>query len=175
MKPAILTPMARKRPKLSESESARFLAKLKEALRDRFGSNQTELGRALGISQSAVSQLLSGKNSISPQTAKALGDELGFDYRELLDPPSNAATAVLPVAVGERLRPRPEWQHLVDPALETLIREGYSADECRRALDAVLVFRKNAELTVADLVRFARSLISEERQESGKHRRSKPV
>jgi transcriptional regulator with XRE-family HTH domain len=150
------------------------LEKLRDAYVNRFRENQTTMAKALGITQSAVSQLLSGKNSPGPDTAKALGEILGFDYRELLAPP-NDRVASTELGTGERLRPRQEWQHLVDPALEQLIREGYSADESRRALDATLVFRKRSDITVTDLVRFARALISEERQDSGKHRRSKHV
>jgi transcriptional regulator with XRE-family HTH domain len=168
-----MTTGSKKSPALSITEARRFVDRLRGALNDKFDGNQTALAKSLGVSQSAVSQLLSGKNSPSTDTARALGKLMGFDYRSLLDEPS-VGVSKAPVFV-EKLRPRGEWQGLVDEALEILIREGFSAAESRRALNGAQAFRSDTEITTQDLVRFARALISEERHDSGKHRRSKHV
>lgn len=164
--------VSKKSPALSVTEAQRFVEQLRIALTGRFGGNQTALAKALGVSQSAVSQLLAGKNSPSTDTAKALGKLMGFDYRMLLDDPTASSPTKEPV-FAEKIRPRSGWQHLIDEALEILIREGYSADESRRALEGAQAFRKATDITTQDLVRFSRALISEERRDSGKHRRPK--
>lgn len=54
-------------------------------LREAAGLSQEELGRKLGISRQAVSQIETGKNTPKVSTAKKLGEILGFDWTEMFN------------------------------------------------------------------------------------------
>lgn len=161
----------RGRPKLAPDEADRFHALLREALK-KF-PNQNKLGEALELGDSAISQLLSRKNGPSIRTAELLKEIMGVDFMRKPNGLKPVALPAIPSPTPEPLRSRSQWQHLADPALEILIREGHSADESRRAIDAAVVFRSDREITLEDIVRFARSTIRESRRDSGKHRKHK--
>lgn len=59
-------------------------AKLREDLKRRikFGFNQTDLAKELKVSQSHLSEVLSGKKGIGDELAKALGYERIVTYRK---------------------------------------------------------------------------------------------
>ena len=177
------------KPTLSPAEVERVLAALRRALSGApHDGNQSSLARALHVEPSAVSQLISGKNQPSYETAKALGAHLGEDFRQWLDPSPGAgewepskppaldppATAVTPAAT----RPfytHEHWSHLLDPALEVLIREGNSAADSRAALDGAVAFNtsKGAKPALEDILRLARTIIKDQTRTSGKMRRGK--
>lgn len=49
-------------------------------LRKAVGYTQSEIATAVGISQPAYSNIENGERRPSPETAKALGNALGFDW-----------------------------------------------------------------------------------------------
>lgn len=60
--------------------------------------NQEQLGKRVGLSDSYVSQIESGNRRPTPETLKALCDELGLDYREM-----SALLVDLPPAKGDEI------------------------------------------------------------------------
>jgi transcriptional regulator with XRE-family HTH domain len=77
--------MKRGRPSLEPEQAQRVLDALNELLRGKFGGNASALGRELTMSQSAVSQLVSGKNAPSFSTAERVAKVLGKSVLELLE------------------------------------------------------------------------------------------
>jgi transcriptional regulator with XRE-family HTH domain len=173
------------KPTLSATETERVLTALRKALTGELHrGNQSSLARALRVEPSAISQLLSGKNQPSYETAKALGAHIGEDYRQWLDPspgggewpaPAPAPAAPDEASHSKTFYTREQWSPLLDPALEALIREGFSAADSRHALDAAVSFNTagGAEPVLEDVLRFARLLIKEKTRTSGKIRKSK--
>jgi transcriptional regulator with XRE-family HTH domain len=172
------------KPTLSPTEVERVLEALRKSLDAQHKNNQSSLARALGVEPSAINQLLSGKNQPSLETAKALGKHTGQDFRQWLDPApggergqNGAALDPLPLAEAppRAFYTRDEWQHLLDPALEVLIREGNSAGDSRAGLDAAVAFTTSngTKPTLDDVLRFARTLIKEKSRDSGKMRKGK--
>jgi transcriptional regulator with XRE-family HTH domain len=169
---ANISPMAKKpgKPSVSDAEAARIIAAMRGVLASpEYGGNKTKLSRALKISQPAVTQLLDGTNKPSHETAKSLGSLIGVDWRQWMD--GEGEVRAPESEVRQPLHSRGHWPDELDPALEILIREGYSANESRRAVEAVAVFRSNTDIKTDDIVKLARALLREERQESGKQRR----
>lgn len=73
------------RPSLEEDEAERVRDALRRALAlPRFDGNKTKLGEVLDMSQSAIGQILSGKNAPSLQTARAVAKVIGEDVWALL-------------------------------------------------------------------------------------------
>ncbi len=174
------------KPTLSPAEVERVLVALRKALNNEatHNGNQSSLARALGVEPSAVSQLLSGKNQPSYETAKALGKHTGEDFHQWLDPAGggereqNGSTLDPPPVAEPLTRPfytREQWEHLLDPALEVLIREGNSAKASREGLDGAVAFTTSSggKPTLDDVLRFARTLIKEKSRDSGKMRKGK--
>jgi transcriptional regulator with XRE-family HTH domain len=176
------------KPTLSPGEVERILAALKKALKELHRENQSSLARALGVEPSAISQLVSKKNQPSYETAKALGAHLGVDFRQWLDPapgvereqrpePSKADPLMLSdhPANARPFYTREHFVELLDPALETLIREGNSAADSRAALDGVVAIHtaKGSKPTLDDVLRLARLIIKDQTRASGSVRRGK--
>jgi transcriptional regulator with XRE-family HTH domain len=171
------------KPTLSPAEVERVLAALRKALRgEPHNGNQSSLARALHVEPSAVSQLISGKNQPSYETAKALGAHIGEDFRQWLDAapgaerPTSTPTEPEPATGSERpYYTREQWSHLLDPALETLIREGHGAAESRAALESSVSFNtaNGRKPTLEDVLRFARTILKENGRDSGKIKKSK--
>jgi transcriptional regulator with XRE-family HTH domain len=170
------------KPTLSPSEVERVLSALRKSLAERHKGNQSSLARALHVEPSAISQLVSGKNQPSYETAKALGAHIGEDFRQWLDPSPNggewpaALATAPPETTGQApFYTREQWAHHLDPAFEILIREGNSAADSRSALDGAVAFNTalGAEPTLEDVLRYARTLIKERARGSGKMRKSK--
>ncbi len=175
--------MARKlgKPTLSETETDRVVEAMRRALRDRHESNQAALSRALGLSAASISNILSGGNKPSIDTARALGEDLGEDYRQWLDPPTGVKVAqpAMPTAPepanGRSFYTRDDWQPLLDPALEILIREDNSAADSRAGLEGSVAIctATGKKPTLDDVLRLARLVIKELNRDSGKIRTTK--
>jgi transcriptional regulator with XRE-family HTH domain len=172
------------KPTLSPDEVERVLAALRKALKgEPHNGNQSSLARALRVEPSAISQLISGKNQPSYETAKALGAHIGEDFRHWLDhapgvdrPPTPTPTPEPPAANDERtFYTRDQWSHLMDPALEILIREHNSAADSRDALESAVSFNtaKGRKPTLEDMLRFARTILKENGRDSGKIKKNK--
>lgn len=80
------------RPSLPSDAVERVRAAMKRLRDERYEGNVTKLGKALGISQSAVSQLLADvpKNRPSFATTDAVARLLGVSVHELLSGPAEA-------------------------------------------------------------------------------------
>jgi transcriptional regulator with XRE-family HTH domain len=176
-----MTKMAKKlgKPTLTQAETDRVLDAMRRALRERHSGNQAALARSLKLSPASISNILSGGNKPSIDTARALGEDLREDYRQWLDPPTGIVTTqpvapptppVPPATNGVRpFYTRNEWAHLMDPALEILIREQNSAADSRDALESSVSFNtaKGREPTLDDVLRLARAILKENARDSG--------
>jgi transcriptional regulator with XRE-family HTH domain len=168
------------KPTLSPAEVERVLAALRGALNsDRHRGNQSSLARALRVEPSAISQILSGKNQPSYETAKALGAHLGESFYQWLDPTPGSGEQK-DAQSGAPQKPfytRESWEQFMDPALETLIREGFSAAESRSALNGSIAFNTStgAAPTLEDVLMIARAILRENSRNSTKLRKSKHI
>lgn len=84
------------RPGLGPEEAEAVRALLVRVRDERFGGNATACAKALGMSQSAFSQLISRKNRPSYTTAQALATLLGVDVADVL---SGAAAETAPKSI----------------------------------------------------------------------------
>lgn len=74
----------RGRPSLSESEADAVRSVLRSLRDERYQGNATALARALVVTQSAVSQILSRSNKPSYMIATVVAELLGVDTRDVL-------------------------------------------------------------------------------------------
>jgi len=98
------------RPSLRPDQVQRVRSALRQLYRDRYGENATAMAAALGRSQSAVSQLLSGKNAPSYETAERVAALKGVHVAELL---GDAPTSGLRPS-SETLKDRPNLADAVE-------------------------------------------------------------
>jgi transcriptional regulator with XRE-family HTH domain len=68
---------------LEPAENQRVKSAILQLLK-KYGGNQSELARRLGVRSSTISQGVSGKNGASLSLAKAVAKELGIEWPELL-------------------------------------------------------------------------------------------
>ena len=103
---AIVDPVTRRtgRPGLSDEHAERVRSVLRHVRNERFDGNSSALGKALGMTQSAISQILSGKNGPSYSTVEALAELLGTDAAAVL----SGAAAGLATESTDGRRPRRE-------------------------------------------------------------------
>lgn len=152
---------------MTEVQAERYRSVLRSVLMTRFDGNQTRLGEAIGLSQSGVSQQLSGKNGPALETLLRLSELAGMSVAEVL-----TGDPVTPRGfMGEAQHRRADWQSLITPAIETLVREGFSLDEAQRGVNAVQAIRSGKEITLESLVSIARDFLRIDQRGSGKHRR----
>ncbi|MEI3415622.1 MAG: helix-turn-helix transcriptional regulator [Christensenellales bacterium] len=56
--------------------------RLKQVL-EKYGLSQKDLAQMLGLTESAVSRIVSGEIELRIKHAKVIGDRLGFDWKQL--------------------------------------------------------------------------------------------
>ena len=94
------------KPSLSEEQTKRVLAGVSWLLANRFEGNQTRLGKAIGVTQPAVSGWFTKGTSPSYQVVEAIARELGVEAHVLISgpwkpgdaPPLRGASAPAPAA-----------------------------------------------------------------------------
>jgi hypothetical protein len=81
----LMTTRAPGKPSLSPTESDRVRKAMERLLKDRFDGNRTELGRKLSRSQPAITQLITGTNDPSLETARRVAKLEGVPVTSYLD------------------------------------------------------------------------------------------
>jgi len=134
-RPTNLIQMANQRPgkpSLSATESARVLSVLQRLLRERFKGNKSELARALGVSQPAVTQLLDETNLPSLKTARAVARIDGADVTSYLDEHADDPPDAGPFPSKRKAAQSARGLDLPDWAIEQMLSEppplGLTAD-----------------------------------------------
>lgn len=98
-------PLVKGRPGLPPEQADRVLDALRKLLQERFGQNVTALAQVLGRSQSAISQILAGRNKPSYETAQRTAEYLGIPVSDLLVPGARGDALAVPMGEsGFRLR-----------------------------------------------------------------------
>lgn len=86
----LMTTRAAGKPSLSPTESERVRNAMERLLKERFDGNRTELGRKLSRSQPAITQLLTGTNAASLETARRVAKLEGVPVMSYLDETADA-------------------------------------------------------------------------------------
>lgn len=111
------------KPSISVTEAERVMAVLRRIYVDRFKENKSELARALGISQPAVTQLLAGTNLPSLKTARAAARIEGVDVTTYLDEHAEETATGAPFPSKQRAAQSARWLLLADWAIDQMLTE----------------------------------------------------
>lgn len=111
------------KPSLSLPDADRVLKVLKRLYLERFGGNKSELARALGRSQPAVTQLLDGTNLPSLDTARRVARLEGVDVTTYLDEHAPETPSTEPFPSRWRAAQSARWLLFDEWAIEQMLAE----------------------------------------------------